>query len=116
MTERTNMQITRKKLVKLAFKALKNYPKVSDADRAHMLYAACTMPHVALGNWTIGDDCGCLVGTMLLDEGYGYSSCSIFEQLDKRDLESIGNYFDELLQDALALGGNNVVAVVQVID
>lgn len=41
--------ITRKKLLKLAFKALDKHP-VNSRDRGHLLYAACTMPAVALAH------------------------------------------------------------------
>lgn len=97
-----NFQIKRKNLVKLAFKALNDngFPDdVTVDDRKHMLYAACTMDYVALGAWAIDKQCGCLVGTMMLNEGQKPNA--IAREMDNSDgrdvLAKLGCDFDDLL-------------------
>jgi hypothetical protein len=99
------VKISRKKLIKLAFQAIDKVPNVSDEDRKHMLYAACTMDQVALDEWIVDGKCGCLVGTMLLnaddpdakaafDTGRKFSPAS-------GPLEEVGVEFDNLLAAVL---------------
>jgi hypothetical protein len=113
------MKISRKKLIKIAFKAIaqndaeKQYSPPAREDRNHLLYAACTMPQVALGAWAINDQCGCLVGTMLLNEKaplegkYVLESDPLYMQVDdamqpNHPLWDVGIAFDDLLRAYLA--------------
>lgn len=92
--------ISRKALIKLAFKAIKkSETPVSTADRKHLLYAACTMDRVALGTWAIDNTCGCLVGTELLSRGFDY--VNVEHQVEDSPLRAVGIEFDNLLIDHL---------------
>jgi hypothetical protein len=99
--------ISRKKLIKIAFETLNDFPNISDDDRGHLLYAACTMKRVALSSWAVSKKCGCLVGTMLMDQGFKRSDIEndLWETLDHagRDvsLEDLGEHFDLVLRKAL---------------
>lgn len=63
------MQIKRKKLVKIAFKLIKEYEdEILVNNRKHLFYAACTADKIALGGWVLNPTCGCLVGTAYLNE------------------------------------------------
>ena len=107
------MQITRKKLVKIAFKVLKKYPDVSGIDRKHLLFMACTIDKVALGAWAIDENCGCLVGSMYLHRGIDRPrkpngdlvteslNIAIYREARGDSLEQLGRDFDTLLTKAV---------------
>ena len=105
MTETT---ITRRKLVDLALELLEDYKDdVSREDRNHLLYAACTMEYVAAGNWVIDEECGCLVGTMMLNQAKDQAKDPVllidWDPGDEPDyerfmsLQALGEQFDEKL-------------------
>ena len=95
------MEITRKALVKIAFKAIrkaeKNGDEVARSDRNHLLYAACTIDQVALGAWVIDNKCGCLVGSMLLAEDRKTDNFIAFDRACARSLLQLGVKFDDYL-------------------
>lgn len=118
------MYITRAALIKLAFEAIKQHnEEVSVFDQHHLLYAACTMPRVAAGAWIIDGDCGCLVGTMLINDAAGDEDKAArrLARLQNMDyivggepLLALGKTFDDLLKNEL--GGGPFWGPIQVID
>lgn len=111
------MQISRKKLVKIAFEAIARTEAetqpLSRSDKNHLLYAACTMPQVALGAWALNNNCGCLVGTMLLNDQasivgqYTTEADPLYVQIENamvpgHSLWNVGLLFDDILRAYLA--------------
>lgn len=117
------LTITRKKLVKIAFKALKAHPEVSETDRQHLLYMACTIKQVALHAWVVEQTCGCLVGSLYLRadaerlaKTAQWADDAVYKLAEEDSLLYIGWKFDNLLEQELGLTADAPAAAVQVLD